>query len=380
MSRPIAELITDVAAIAPIEDDWRRLAERRSNGFITPDWFRSWWEHLGSLSSTPLIAAVRDSEGAIVGVMPLALDESSRPRAIRFAGASIGDRFHPAAEPEQEVAVAAATMRALETAGLDRRMILLECADTSSRWWREMQGASPIRRTIVEQQKTVVPFIDLEGLDWETYLGQRSRNFRKQLRRAERALVREHSMTLRSATAASLESDLAELFRLHDLRRNQLGGSSLDDRARQALSAFALAAQRRGWLRLNLMEADGANVSGLLGWRVGDSYASYQGGFDPTWSRSSVGVTNEAMCVRNAIEEGAAEYDFLLGTEDWKLRFTDATRPTQTAVVLRARRPTRLLVAAEAQARRAGSRLGERPGMGNLVRSMHGLIPTARGS
>ena len=80
----------------------------------------------------------------------------------------------------------------------------------------------------------------------------------------------------------------------------------------------------------------------------------------------------EALNIRNAIDEGADEYDFLLGTEDWKRRFTDEMRPTQTAVLLRARRPTRLLVAAEAQARRAGSHLSERPAVGNLVRSMHG--------
>ena len=62
--------------------------------------------------------------------MPLVLDESSRPRAVRFAGASIGDRFRPAATESEEISVAAATMKALEVAGLDRRIILLECADT----------------------------------------------------------------------------------------------------------------------------------------------------------------------------------------------------------------------------------------------------------
>ena len=312
--------------------------------------------------------------------MPLVLDESSRPRAVRFAGASIGDRFHPAASETDEISVAAATMKALETAGLDRRMILLECADTRSRWWRLMQGASSIRRAIIEQQQTMVSFITLAGLDWESYLAMRSQKFRKQIRGNERRLLRDHDMTLRSATGATLEADLSELFRLHDMRRADSGGSSLDDRSRQALTAFAAAAQQRGWLRLNLMEVDAKPISGFFGWRVGQTYASYQGGFDPAWAKSSVGVAIESMNIRNAIEEGAGEYDFLLGTEDWKRRFTDEMRPTQTAVLLRARRPTRLLVAAEAQARRAGSRLGERPGFGNLVRSMHGLIPTARGS
>ena len=380
MSQLKAELITDVAGLDPIEADWRSLAEQRSNGFITPEWFHSWWEFQGRGSSSPLISVARRSDGSVAGVMPLVLDESSRPRAVRFAGASIGDRFHPAASATDETPVAAATMKALEVAGLDRRMILLECADTRSRWWRLMQGASSIRRAIIEQQQTVVPFITIRGLDWEGYLAQRSAKFRKQLRNSERRLIRDHGMILRSASDETVATDIGELFRLHDLRRGEMGGSSLDHRARQSLSAFATAAQRQGWLRLNLMEIEGKPISGFLGWRLGDSYASYQGGFDPAWAKRSVGVAIEALNIRNAIEEGASEYDFLLGTEDWKRRFTDELRPTQTAVLLRARRPTRLLVAAEAQARRAGSRLGERPAVGSLVRSMHGLIPTARGS
>ncbi len=375
-----AELITETAAIAPIEAEWRALAEERSNGFITPEWFRSWWESQGQRSSSPLISVARRPGGSVAGVMPLVLDESSRPRAIRFAGANIGDRFHPAASREEEATVAAATMRALEVAGLDQQMVLLECADSQSQWWRLMKRGSSIRRAIVEQQQTMVPFINLAGSDWETYLAHRSRNFRKQVRRAERALIRDYSMKVRSATTKTLEADLAELFRLHDLRRNLLGGSSLDAAARCSLRAFAEAAHRRGWLRLSVMEADSMPVSALLAWRIGTSYVSYQGGFDPAWGRQSVGVAIEAVNIRNAIAEGAGEYDFLLGTEHWKRRFTPDARPTQTAVLVRARRPTRVLVAAEARARRAGSGMRERPRVGHLVRSLHGLIPTARGS
>jgi CelD/BcsL family acetyltransferase involved in cellulose biosynthesis len=87
-----------------------------------------------------------------------------------------------------------------------------------------------------------------------------------------------------------------------------------------------------------------------------------------------------AAAIRSAIEEGAAKFDFLLGTEDWKARFTDRSRPSQTAIVLRAGRPVSALVAAEARARALAQRIERRPAMRSLVRSMHGLIPTARRS
>jgi CelD/BcsL family acetyltransferase involved in cellulose biosynthesis len=372
------ELISDLPGLAAVEGPWRALAESRSNAFVTPEWFHSWWEHQGCNCCSPLVSVVRRPNDEIVGVMPLVLDTSSRPKAIRFAGASIGDRFHPAAAVEDETEVAEATFEALESAGYGRRMLLFERADSDADWWRVPPDADPPPRTLVEQQQTDVSYIDLRDLDWDGYMTSRSKQFRKRVRRGERALLDEHAMTLRSADRDTVTADFTELFRLHDLRRDDLGGSSLTPAARSSLHAFAVAACERGWLRLNVLEADERHVAAFLGWRVGEVFASYQGGFDPAWSKLGVGFSLEAMTIRGAIEEGAAEYDFLLGTEDWKQRFTDTSRPSQTAILSPARGPVRVMVAAEARARRVGAGLSKHRGVGRLVHAMHRVIPTAR--
>lgn len=373
-----AELITDVPRLAPIEDRWRELAVARSNAFVTPEWFHSWWQNQGKDCCTPLISVARRPDGQIAGVMPLVLDGSSRPRAIRFAGASIGDRFHPAARVEDEVEVTKATIAALGSSGLGRRMLLFERSDPTARWWRASREADPRQWTLVEQQQTSVPYIDLRGLDWDGYMATRSQKFRKQVRRGDRVLLGEHGMVMRQADPATVTADFTELFRLHDLRRSGLGGSSLSPAARRSLHAFAAAACERGWLRLNVLEAEHRQVASFLGWRIGDVFDSYQGGFDPHWADLSVGFAIEAMTIRGAIEEGAHEYDFLLGTEDWKRRFTDLSRPNQTAILLGARRPIALLVAAEARARRLSNGLTRNHGVGRLAHAMHRVIPTAR--
>ena len=228
---------------------------------------------------------------------------------------------------------------------------------------------------MIEQQRTVTRYIQLAGLDWDSYLAGRSKNFRKRVRRSERAILGEHGMTLRAATLETVASDLTELFRLHDRR---LEASSLHAAARRSLHAFALIAAERGWLRLNVLELEGRQVASFLGWRLGEIFASYQGGFDPDHSKLGVGFALEALTIRGAIEEGATEYDFLLGTEDWKERFTDLSRPTQTMILVGSRSPVRLLVAAESGLRRAGAGLSRRPALGRLVRAMHGVIPTVR--
>jgi CelD/BcsL family acetyltransferase involved in cellulose biosynthesis len=370
-------LITDPGGIAEIEDEWRELAELRSNAFVSPEWFRSWWAHQRG-SASALIVAVHRSGGALAGVMPLVLDTSHRPHAIRFAGATLGDRFHPAAAADEEGAVASAAMRILEQQGLDRHLVLLEHIDPERSWWREMQAASLRRRAAVEQQQTALTYIPLEGLDWEGYVASRSKNFRRHLRRRERALRRDHRVHLHAPTEASLEADLDRFFDLHALRWRERGSSSLEAKgAKEVLRSFAAEAQRRGWLRLRLLEVDGAAVAAFFGWRLGDVFAFYQQGFDPAWSRRSVGVVIAAVTIREAIEEGANEFDFLLGTEAYKSSFTTTARPGATIVLTRAMHPTRLLIAGEARARRA---IAGRPALGRVVRSLARLVPTPRRS
>ena len=378
MTAPRAELITDPSALADIEGPWRELAESRSNAFITPEWFHAWWRAQGARHCEPRISVARRADGTVAGIVPLVLDRSSWPRTIRFAGASISDRLHPAAAIADEAAVARATMAALDREPDRASMVLLERTDSDRDWWRQMPSAAANRCTIVEQRQTMAPYIDLSGHDWESYLASRSHNFRKQARRALRRLRRDHSMEIRTCTEETLPTDLELLFRLHDLRLREHGGSSLLPGDRRSLSLFAARALRRGWLRLRILEADGSPVAGFLGWRIGRSFASYQGGFDPAWSRQSVGFALESAMVREAIDDGAAEYDFLVGTEGWKARFTTDARRNQTAVILPARSALRLLVVAEARARELAQRLDGRQTLRPVVRTLHALIPTAQ--
>jgi CelD/BcsL family acetyltransferase involved in cellulose biosynthesis len=373
-------LISDPAGIAEIEDEWRRLAELRSNAFVTPEWFRSWWAHQ-SESSTPLIVAAHRDDGELAGLMPLVLDTSSRPHTIRFAGATLGDFFHPAASEDDESAVAAAAMTALEERNLGRHIVMLEKIDPGRWWWREMQRASSRRLACIQLQRNQLAHIPLRGWDWESYLASRSKNFRRRVRRRENALRRDHEVLVHEVSEENLDADLDRFFHLHDLRWSERGGSSLEaPGARAALRTFAAEALQRGWLRLRLLEVDGVAVASFLGWRMGDVYAFYQQGFDPAWSASSPGFVLSTLMVREAMQEGAGEFDFLLGTEAYKITFTTAARPVETIVLAKASSPTRLMVAAEATARRLGRRMAERPLVGRLARSLVRRLPTSRGA
>jgi CelD/BcsL family acetyltransferase involved in cellulose biosynthesis len=372
-SRLKSELITDPAGIPAIEDDWRALAELRGNAFITPDWFQSWSDNRPDATS-PVIVVARREDGTLAGVMPLVFDFARRPRMIGFAAASFGDRFAPAAREADEAAVASAAMEALSEARLDRYTLVLNNVEPDTSWWRAIQRASASDRAGILQQRAEQPYIRLEGLDWDGYLASRSSSFRKKLRQRERKLQQGHEVAVRSATEATLDADLSHYFDLHE-RRWQAQSSILSPAARTFLSAFASAAQRRGWLRLRLLEVDGSPVAAFFGWRVGDRYAFYNSGFDPEWAELSVGMVMLTRTVQSAIEEGAAEFDMLLGDESYKRRFQNASRDVQTVVLPKAMASARLLITAEARARHLGRRFARRPG-GKALRR---LFPTSRG-
>jgi CelD/BcsL family acetyltransferase involved in cellulose biosynthesis len=143
--------------------------------------------------------------------------------------------------------------------------------------------------------------------------------------------------------------DLDTLFKLHDARwDDRPGGSSMARaEARQLHRDFAAGAHERGWLRLYLLEVDGAAAAAWYGWHVGDRFSYYQAGFEPAWSRYSVGFLLLAETVREAIAEGATEYDLLVGDEAFKARFATGERLGNSVLVAPTISRTRLTASAK---------------------------------
>jgi CelD/BcsL family acetyltransferase involved in cellulose biosynthesis len=354
-----AEALTDLEAIGAVEERWRELAVERGNAFVTPEWFRCWWRHYGG-DSTPFVVVDR-AEGGVRGVMPLALPSSGRPRVCRLAGANLGDHFHPVARPEDEIAVAAAAGEALAEAPAPWSVIGLDHVELERPWLPALAEATGVRTRSFVRAPAPLPRIDLSRhADWDAYLASRSSNLRQQVRRFERRLAKDHEVRLRrTESPGELQADLGTVFDLHDRRWE--GQTSLSSETARAFHGdFAAAALERGWLRLWVLEVDGEPIAAWYGWRLGDRYAYYNSGFDPEHSALRPGLLLLAGVIRAALEEGAGEFDFLLGDESYKFRFAEDSRTVHNATVARAWHPAALAAGAEAAARGLGRRLPER--------------------
>jgi CelD/BcsL family acetyltransferase involved in cellulose biosynthesis len=150
-------------------------------------------------------------------------------------------------------------------------------------------------------------------------LGQGTRH---EFRRKRRKLQRDVPSTrlARVGDEAELARVFPEMVRLHQARWTAMGeaGAFASPRFEQFHRAASREMLRRGWLRMYYIEAEGRVVAALYCFRVGRSVYYYAGGFDEGWKRHSVGVQTLGHAIEQSILEGAAEFDFLQGDEDYK--------------------------------------------------------------
>lgn len=301
-----------------LREGWARLAEQTGNVFATPDWAELWWEHFGA-GKTLLLRSLRGVDDGLRAVLPLYFWKERPLRVTRIVGHHAGDQLGPVAAPHDRPAAARALLRLLAEERCDAFVAEQTAA---SEGWRSLLGA----RLLAEEGS---PVLRLGRIDWEGYLASRSKNFRDQVRGRERKLARTHDISFRLCDdPARLQEDMTTLFRLH---RARWAGAATTFGAREPFHRdFALRALERGWLRLWLLELDGAPAAAWYGFRYGRSESYYQAGRLPELDRESVGFVLMAHTIREAIATGAEEYRLLRGGEEYKYRFAALDRGLET--------------------------------------------------
>lgn len=288
------------------------LAERSGDVFATWEWASVWWRHYGVGREQAAIPCT-DSDGTIAAILPLCVDRRGPVGVLRWIGFGPGDRLGPICAPEHTHAAAIALRRALTRRPRWQPILLAERLPNELDW-------GPLGG--VELQRESSPVVDAAGLDWDGFLAGRSSNFRSQLGRKERKLLREHDLGYRLCDdPARVRDDMRTMIALHALRWAEEGSSAFSPPADEFHLEFAERALERGWLRLWLAEIDDRAVAAWYGFRYGGCEWFYQSGRDPEWDRLSIGLVLMAHTLREALGDGVDRYHLLRGDEAYKARF-----------------------------------------------------------
>ncbi len=127
----------------------------------------------------------------------------------------------------------------------------------------------------------------------------------------------------RCSTPAELPRYLDALMELHTARRSLLGdGGTFVSRPEEAkfYREFAPVALDAGWLALYALQDAGTFKAVQLGYLYRGTFYSMQEGFDPGYLPGAGNMLRFAV-LRECIESGIREYDFLGGYTDHKRRW-----------------------------------------------------------
>jgi CelD/BcsL family acetyltransferase involved in cellulose biosynthesis len=186
----------------------------------------------------------------------------------------------------------------------------------------ERRGWTPVRTP-----GGICPYISLAGHTWDSYLSTLGASHRANVRRRLRALEQKFDVQFERVTADGSRRDALERLTRYHERRFDSGGTAFRTTAlRQFHDEVTRRFLERGWLRMFVLRLNGATAAVMYGFYYNRTFYFYQHGFDDSYQQYSIGLVLMALSIRTAVEEGAAEFDMLWGTEPYKFLWARQTR------------------------------------------------------
>jgi len=314
--------------------EWSELLESSDADclFLTWEWLHTWWKYLAGGRELSIFAARCGHE--LIAIAPLAKHPPNLARGrpfstLEFLGAGqVGsdylDFIVRKGYEKQAVDVLA---RVLTTKGLALDWTQLRQPGCMA---DRIAGRLGDKGWAVSEARTnTCPFVSLDGHTWESYLATLGSEHRYGFKRKWKRLQQDFAVRLEEvATEEQCRDAVSLVIRLHNLRWQDRERSEAF--CSEALTKFhrewAELARTRGWLRLFVLRLNENPVACIYGFYYRRIFYFYQSGFDPAFANYSVGLVTMGLAIKNAVEEGAREFDLLHGNERYKSHWSRNSR------------------------------------------------------
>ncbi len=319
------ELYTKTTAFTMLPDEWEELLEKSPSDdiFLTWQWQSTWWKHFEQDKELRLLA-LREERGDLCGLAPFFIESSvDGKRVMKFVGGTdITDYLDIIAKSGYEQEVSKDILTFWESIEGEWDFIDLHCLKETSTTLTVLKQLVMESKYLVEvSEEDVCPKIYLPS-SWEKYLEFLNKKDRHELRRKIRRIERlcesvtDYSIKEPDSLAGGMELFMS-LHRKSDARKEGFmnGDMSLFFKA----VAGILFPENR--LKLSFLQTDGTHVASSFCLNYRNKIYLYNSGYDPEHSYLSPGVVLTAYLIREAIDAGRSEFDFLRGREPYKYRF-----------------------------------------------------------
>ncbi len=296
---------------------WRRNAFPDLGPFVLPEWAEVWRTHFGAGSELVILSATDKGESTPWGVWALELHGDGSLEQL--GGREATDYSAPAVPRERLESFAAEAAEFLAGEGLPWRRLHFEAIPDDIGFHGPFTDELSRRGIEVSVGfDEVCPRLELPSdfADYLRHLPSKHRHeLRRKLRRFESTAGRP---TIEVATETSLEDDLDQFFSWH---RNSRGPKAafMDLGYEQFFRDVARKGLADGWLRLSFLVAGGRRYSACYGFELGETYFLYNSAHDPSARDLSPGIVHVALLIELGIERGLRYFDFLQGSERYKM-------------------------------------------------------------
>ena len=324
----VYENLADIESLRP---HWDQLLSefRGATTFSSWEWLAPWWRAFGE-GRQLLVLAFLDESSRLVGLAPLCVEKRKvaplvHLKVVGFWGDGSGDSdnldFPVRAGYEDEVAGT-----------------LLDYLEKESRRWdycelNTLPEDSAVGNCLSRQlrHRSWVSYRHQQGGSavelpetWEAYLLQLSAKERGKVGYRRKVLEKKYQTRFyKCDNQAELGVCLETMFGLHQKRWSSAGepGSFTSAPRCRFYSEMAALLLARGRLEFWFLDLDGKPVAAQFGFCFDRIFFSLQEGYDPLYSRDSVGYVLRAHVIRELIAAGVRRYDFLAGESASKARW-----------------------------------------------------------
>jgi CelD/BcsL family acetyltransferase involved in cellulose biosynthesis len=299
--------------------------------FMSWDWSEIWWRHF-EVDYKAVFGVAWSREGHLLALVPLVIGpgQTAARKRLRhlayFAGLGdvVAEGLDSMALPGHEDLVKGLMHFVFDAICGEWDTAHFGFADESSPFFLMLCDALKQNGAKIEfLNRQASPIVHLADKDWDSYLMERSGNFRKKFRRISAAATSDYQMSFREPRGeVQVREMLEELFQLHGARWAEEQSLFLRPRAK----AFhrELAKRWVGHRRIVLLLMD------FLGQPVAANYAfaqdgkmwDYQGGWKPEHIDLSPAKLLNAENIRRAMAQEIREIDMLPGNLEYKSKWT----------------------------------------------------------
>ena len=321
---------TALTSFQEIRAEWENLLSVSpvNSLFLTPQWQEVWWDTFGNgMGLAGFYVRTPDGVAAIASL-------TRHGDTLSFVGNQDTFDYNDfMVSPGYEAVFFDSLLRRLEEQSCNA-MQLFSLIETSPTLTHLPEIARERGYRVEVEQEDVTSGIDLPKT-WEDYLAVLSKKDRHELRRKFRRL--ESSADWRWYALSSPEQvaeRLGDFIALMRQSKKDKDEYMTPVRERFFHSITERMAQQ-GMLRLYFLEIDGWPVATSLCFDYGSSRLLYNSGYSPEHAYYSVGLLLNALCLREAIEQGIGYFDFLRGPEAYKQHLGGQQRNLYQMVVKR---------------------------------------------